>query len=151
MGEYTFEKLELADLDEILAIEEVAYSHPWSRGNFSDSFSNGDTAWGLRNAASELVGYFLVMPVVDELHLLNFAIRVKNQRQGLGRIMLRYLLDYARAQDMDSVLLEVRQSNVRAIQIYLADGFQEIGRRKGYYPAANQTREDAIVMRRICG
>ncbi|MBC3886303.1 ribosomal protein S18-alanine N-acetyltransferase [Undibacterium griseum] len=151
MGEYTFEKLELADLDEILAIEEAAYSHPWSRGNFSDSFSNGDTAWGLRNAASELVGYFLVMPVVDELHLLNFAIRVENQRQGLGRIMLRYLLDYARAQHMDSVLLEVRQSNVRAIQIYLADGFQEIGRRRGYYPAANQTREDAIVMRRVCG
>ncbi|WP_223827327.1 ribosomal protein S18-alanine N-acetyltransferase [Undibacterium oligocarboniphilum] len=151
MGEYTFEKLKPADLDEILAIEEAAYSHPWSRGNFSDSFANGDTAWGLRNAASELVGYFFVMPVVDELHLLNFAIQVENQRQGLGRIMLRYLLDYARARHMDSVLLEVRQSNVRAIQIYLADGFQEIGRRKGYYPSANQTREDAIVMRRICG
>ena len=48
---------------------------------------------------------------------------------------------------MESILLEVRPSNQRAITLYEHLGFLPIGRRKNYYPAANNTREDAIVMR----
>ena len=67
--------------------------------------------------------------------------------QGVGRMQLDKLVQRAREKGMQSVLLEVRPSNQRALEVYQRYGFLEIGRRKGYYPAANSTREDAIVMR----
>lgn len=147
---HNFVKLGFADIDQILTIEEAVYSHPWSRGNFTDSFLSGYQAFGLRDHSGEIAAYFFVMPVVDELHLLNFAVRKENQGQGYASAMLRYLHLYAKEQGMTSVLLEVRRSNCRAIEVYLADDFEEIGRRKAYYPVDVNTREDAIVMRRMC-
>jgi ribosomal-protein-alanine N-acetyltransferase len=94
-----------------------------------------------------LLGYFLVMQVVDEAHLLNVAVAEEWQGQGLGRFLLNQSVACARGLGMESMLLEVRPSNVRALGIYERYGFEQIGRRKGYYPAADQQREDAIVMR----
>ncbi|MFZ6691947.1 ribosomal protein S18-alanine N-acetyltransferase [Undibacterium sp. SXout20W] len=147
---HEFVRLGFADIDQILSIEEAVYSHPWSRGNFSDSLMNGHDAFGIRNEVQEIIAYFLVMPVVDELHLLNFAVRSENQKQGYASAMLKFMHAYAKEHGYASILLEVRRSNYRAIEVYLGDGFQEIGRRKGYYPAEGDAREDAIVMRRIC-
>jgi ribosomal-protein-alanine N-acetyltransferase len=66
---------------------------------------------------------------------------------GLGRYLLDRIVERARAQGMESILLEVRPTNERALQVYKRYGFTEIGRRKGYYPAHEGQREDAIVMR----
>ncbi|WP_423707862.1 ribosomal protein S18-alanine N-acetyltransferase [Undibacterium sp. WLX3042] len=147
---HNFVKLGFADIDQILTIEETVYSHPWTRGNFTDSFLSGYQAFGIRDYSGEILAYFFVMPVVDELHLLNFAVRKENQGQGYASAMLKYLDIYAKEQGFASVLLEVRRSNYRAIEVYLAAGFEEIGRRKAYYPVDVNTREDAIVMRRMC-
>ena len=142
-------RLGFADIDQILTIEEAVYSHPWSRGNFSDSLMNGYDAFGLRDAEQQLICYFLVMPVMEELHLLNFAVRKESQKQGYASAMLKMMHEYAKERGFVSILLEVRRSNYRAIEVYLQDGFREIGRRKAYYPAEGDTREDAIVMRRL--
>ncbi|MBC3860617.1 ribosomal protein S18-alanine N-acetyltransferase [Undibacterium jejuense] len=147
---HEFVRLGFADIDQILSIEEAVYSHPWTRGNFSDSLMNGHDAFGLRDESSQIIAYFLVMPVVDELHLLNFAVRTQNQKQGYASAMLKYMREYAIEHGYGSILLEVRRSNYRAIEVYLSDGFEEIGRRKGYYPLEGDAREDAIVMRRLC-
>lgn len=147
---HNFVKLGFADIDQILTIEEAVYSHPWTRGNFTDSFLSGYQAFGVRDHAGEIVAYFFVMSVMDELHLLNFAVRKENQGQGYASAMLRYMHIYAKEQGFASILLEVRRSNYRAIEVYLADGFEEIGRRKAYYPVDVNNREDAIVMRRMC-
>jgi ribosomal-protein-alanine N-acetyltransferase len=87
------------------------------------------------------------MAVVDEAHLLNVAVSAEKQGQGLGRFLLNQAVACARGLGMESVLLEVRPSNTRALEIYERYGFKQIGRRKGYYPAADGQREDAIVMR----
>lgn len=139
--------MQVADIDEVLALEESVYPHPWTRGNFVDSLAAGYSARVLRDDHGVLAGYFLLMGAVDEAHLLNVAVAAARQGQGLGRYLLDEVADCARALAAGSVLLEVRPSNLRALKVYEQYGFTAIGRRKAYYPAHNGQREDAIVMR----
>ncbi|MES2129516.1 MAG: ribosomal protein S18-alanine N-acetyltransferase [Pseudomonadota bacterium] len=136
-----------ADLDEVCALELAVYPHPWTRGNFADSLSSGYDAWVVRDDAGALAGYFLLMGAVDEAHLLNVAVAPARQGRGLGRYLLDKVAAVARGLSMASILLEVRPSNTRALRVYEQYGFRMIGRRKGYYPAHQGLREDAIVMR----
>lgn len=147
LARLNYEPMRDADLAEVLALEHRVYPHPWTMANFADSLASGYHAWVLRDQAGELMGYFLLMAIVDEAHLLNVAVSDLRQGQGLGRFLLNQAVACARGQGMESVLLEVRPSNLRALDIYQRYGFRQIGRRKAYYPAANQQREDAIVMR----
>ena len=135
------------DVDEVHALECSVFPHPWSRANFSESLASGYDAWTARDAAGELAGYYLLMYAVDEAHLLDVAVAAGRQRRGLGRHLLDRIGARAREQGMGSVLLEVRPSNERALEVYRRYGYREIGRRKGYYPAHGGQREDAIVMR----
>lgn len=94
-----------------------------------------------------LLGYCVLMPVVDEMHLLNLCVAPQAQHAGAGLTLLREAVRISRYQKLDGVLLEVRPSNPRAIQLYERFGFATIGRRKNYYPARHRSREDALVMR----
>lgn len=147
LARLNYEPMREADLADVLTLEESVYPHPWSMSNFVDSLNSNYEAWVLRDQNGELLGYFLLMAIVDEAHLLNVAVAARMQGQGLGRVLLNQAVACARGLGMESVLLEVRPSNERALRIYERYGFKQIGRRKGYYPAANQQREDAIVMR----
>ncbi|WP_426109634.1 ribosomal protein S18-alanine N-acetyltransferase [Massilia sp. PWRC2] len=144
--QFIYAPMVMADLDAVYAIEQVVYPHPWSRGNFVDSLAAGYSAWTLRDGA-ELLGYFLLMGVLDEAHLLNVSVAAPRQGQGIGRYLLGKVGACARGLGAHSVLLEVRPSNQRALAVYARHGFVEIGRRKNYYPAHDGLREEAIVMR----
>ena len=135
------------DVEAVVAIENQAYPFPWSRGNFLDSLQSGYHAWILCDRASQVAGYFLAMPVLDEMHLLNITVRPALQGRKLGRLLLDKVIQLARAAKMQSLLLEVRPSNPHALAFYQHVGFQQIGIRKNYYPSTGSTREDAIVMR----
>jgi len=135
------------DVDAVHALECSVFPHPWSRANFVDSLASGYDAWVLRGADHALAGYFLLMYAVDEAHLLDVAVAAPRQGSGLGRYLLERIVARARGMRMASILLEVRPSNERALQVYQRYGFAEIGRRKAYYPAHEGRREDAIVMR----
>ncbi len=132
------------DLDAVLAIEQRAYPFPWTRGIFRDCLRAGYPAWVLRRDGA-LVGYGVLSLAADEAHVLNVCTDPGEQGQGHGRRLLRTLLQLARARGTRRVFLEVRPSNAHAIALYHAEGFNEIGRRPRYYPAAHG-REDAIVM-----
>jgi ribosomal-protein-alanine N-acetyltransferase len=142
-----FSRMQVSDLDDVLTIEDDVYPHPWTRGNFLDSLASGYETWTLRDSSGALIGYFLVMLAVDEAHLLNVSVHADLQGQGIGKKLLDKIVAVAREHRMTSILLEVRPSNKRAMEVYQRYGFARIGLRKGYYPAANNTREDAIVMR----
>lgn len=144
-AEAQFEPMTEARLDEVVAIEARAYEHPWTRGNFADSLRSGYQAQVLA-ADRHLLGYFVAMKGVDEVHLLNLTVAPQYQSQGWGRVMLEALALWARGQDAQWLWLEVRVSNERAQRIYERQGFRRVGERKGYYPAAHGRREDAIVM-----
>lgn len=147
LARLNYEPMQESDIDEVVALEESVYPYPWSRGNFADSLASGYHAWVLRNQSMQLMGYFLVMQMVDEAHLLNVAVAQEWQGQGLGRFLLNQSVACSRGLGLESMLLEVRPSNTRALELYERIGFEQIGRRKGYYPAGGQQREDAIVMR----
>jgi len=142
-----FVQMQIEDLKEVLAIEEDVYPYPWTRGNFLDSLYSGYQTWTIRDSDGFLIGYFLLMLAIDDAHLLNITVRRGLQGKGVGLTQLDKVAEIARQNGLTSVLLEVRPSNQRALSIYQRYGFIQIGVRKGYYPAANNQREDAIVMR----
>lgn len=142
-------RMQVDDIDEVTTIENDVYPYPWTRGNFLDSLYSGYEAEVLRDGEGQLVGYFLVMLAVDEAHLLNISVRRDLHGHGIGRLQLDRVAQLARERGMGSILLEVRPSNARAYEVYRQYGFAEIGRRRGYYPAHGNTREDAIVMRYV--
>jgi ribosomal-protein-alanine N-acetyltransferase len=135
-----------ADLDQVLAVERAAYSFPWTRGNFVDSLAIGYLAELLVSDSDGLVGYYVAMPGVDEMHLLNLTVAPRLQRRGHARTLLDALQRRCLEQALPKLWLEVRASNARARQIYARRGFAEVGLRRGYYPAGKAPREDAIVM-----
>jgi ribosomal-protein-alanine N-acetyltransferase len=143
--EAQFEPMTESRLDQVVAVEARAYDHPWTRGNFSDSLRSGYQAQVLV-AGDQLLGYFVAMKGVDEVHLLNITVAPEFQSQGWGRIMLDAVAVWARGQGAQWLWLEVRASNERAQRIYERHGYRRVGERKGYYPVADGAREDALVM-----
>ena len=147
--EAQFEAMTPAWLGEVVRVEKTAYDHPWTHGNFNDSLNAGYQAQLLTagNAPDAvLLGYFVAMKGVDEVHLLNITVAPEHQRQGWARIMLDALALWSRGQGAQWLWLEVRVSNVRAKAIYERYGFRHVGTRRNYYPDGASTREDAVVM-----
>ena len=131
------------DLGEVLRIEETAYPHPWSRGIFEDCLQVGYHC-RVYERSGEIVGYSVHATAAGEGHLLNLCVAPEHRSQGHGRRMLRKVMEEARAQGADTLFLEVRLSNRVAQALYESEGFNEVGRRFDYYPAA-EGREDALV------
>lgn len=132
------------DLPAVSALESASYDFPWSQGIFADCLKAGHPCWVLR-ADGVIAGYGILSVAAGEAHVLNICIGEAWRGQGLGRHLLRRLLDIARWNGAERVFLEVRPSNPLAKQLYESIGFNEIGRRPRYYPARDG-REDAIVM-----
>ena len=142
--EAQFRPMQTADLDAIMAIEPKIYPYPWSRGTFSDSLNAGYSCWVFEEGAN-VIGYAVLMLVLDEAHLLNLSIASTYQGQGMGRALLEQMMQIARGHGALNMFLEVRPSNKVAISLYENIGFNEMAVRRGYYPA-NGGREDAILM-----
>lgn len=142
--------LTVQQLDAVLAIEHEAYAFPWTRGNFIDSLASGYPSQVLYGPQGELLGYFIAMEGVDELHLLNITVAPVSEGRGHARFMLDELCALSHTKQAKQIWLEVRESNLRARAIYERYGFVHVGLRRGYYPAARSThasgREDAVVM-----
>lgn len=144
-ADFHFVPMQDADLEWVAEQDRELYPFPWSRGNFADSMAAGYSCWIMRERG-ERVGYAVLMPVLDEAHILNISVVSARQRGGLGRRLLDHLAHVARQVGAGQLYLEVRPSNLPALALYRCAGFETIGRRKGYYPAVGG-REDAIVMR----
>ncbi len=146
VGAAELRPMTFATLDDVLPLEDAVYPFPWTRGNFVDSLAAGYTAWTLSGADGALVGYCVAMIGVDEMHLLNITVAPAARRQGHARRLLAGLAQLCLERAAARLWLEVRESNAEARGAYRRLGFDEVGRRKGYYPAPEGRREDAIVM-----
>ena len=148
----------LDDVDAVLDIEHEVQAYPWTRGNFIDALDHGYMC-RVDADGGEIRGYAVLMPVLDEAELLNIGVAAGLQRKGLGRAMLREMLDAAREwsrqakppkdgcsqKNIRRVFLEVRASNTAALALYRSSGFCQIGVRRGYYQSTSGS-EDAITM-----
>jgi len=139
------DSMQYGTLDAVTQIEQSVYDHPWSRRNFEDVLQSGYQAQMLM-AEDRVLGYFVAMKGVEEVHLLNMTVAPAYQRQGWGRLMLDALDIWGRGQGAQWAWLEVRCGNARAKAVYEAHGYQGAGVRKGYYPGVDGQREDALVM-----
>lgn len=139
----SFRPMTEADLDAVLRIEYAAFSHPWTRGIFLDGLKSYE-CW-LMFEGSQQVGHGVINVILDEAHLLNITVKPESQGRGLGLRLLEHLMSRAQTRNAAECFLEVRASNASAYRLYERYGFNEIGRRRGYYPSADG-REDALVM-----
>jgi ribosomal-protein-alanine N-acetyltransferase len=136
--------LTLADLDAVMEIEIRAYDFPWTEGIFRDCLRVGYCCWCYEN--DEVVqGYGVMSAAAGDSHILNLTVRPESQRQGIGGKLMKHFLQLARRHGADTLMLEVRPSNTTAIRLYEQLGFNEIGVRRNYYPAA-EGREDALLL-----
>lgn len=133
-----------ADLEGVLAVEQAAYAFPWSRQIFSDCLKVRYSCW-VGEVAAAIVAHAVMGIAVDECQIFNLCVHPQWQGQGIGRALLRHLLQVARRRGAKTAFLEVRVSNAPALALYRSEGFCEVGLRRGYYPAP-QGREDALVM-----
>jgi len=140
-----FADLTALDLEAVIAVEQSVYGHPWTVGNFKDALTSGYQAQRLL-AGDTLIGYFVAMKVVDEVHLLNITVSLNHRSQGWAKLMLDALAVWSRGQGCAWLWLEVRESNHRALQVYRRHGFKQVGLRKDYYPVGRGLREAALVM-----
>lgn len=136
--------MQAQDLPVIARIEPSIYPYPWSIGNFRDSLDSGYSCWVFEHNA-EIMGYAVLMMVLDEAHLLNISIALPWQGKGYGRALLQHMMDVGRRHGGANMFLEVRPSNTAAIALYESQGFNEMAIRRCYYPAAHG-REDAVLM-----
>ncbi len=143
--EARLERCSVLHLDSVMEVEQRSYAHPWTRGNFQDALAHGYQVQ-LLLGGDQLLGYFVAMPGVDEVHLLNITVAPEFQRQGWSHVLLDALQLWARSRSAQWLWLEVRVGNLRAQGVSEACGFRRVGLRKGYYPADRGSREDAIVM-----
>jgi ribosomal-protein-alanine N-acetyltransferase len=136
-------RMTTSDLPSVAAIEKKGYQFPWSEDIFRDCLKARYDCW-VCEEQDKVLGYCIVSIAVGEAHVLNLCVDPAEQGQGIGRRLLENLIESARGR-VETVFLEVRPSNTVAIALYERLGFNEIGIRKGYYPAENG-REDALMM-----
>jgi [ribosomal protein S18]-alanine N-acetyltransferase len=140
------------DLASLLALEREGYTHPWTPKHFRDALAAaGALCVVLRTRPSadhedaSIVAYCVAQIVVDELHVHNLLVRPGERSRGVGRRLLRILLGVAARRGARVALLEVRQSNWPALQLYRSLGFEAVALRRDYY---ERPREDAVLLRK---
>jgi ribosomal-protein-alanine N-acetyltransferase len=132
------------DLEQVMRVEHQVYPFPWTERIFSDCMRVGYHCW-IATHQQVVVGHAVISVVGNESHMLNLSIASAHQRKGYGRQFVDFLINEACTRQAKTMLLEVRPSNLVAINCYNAAGFNEIGSRKDYYPASNG-REDALLL-----
>lgn len=132
-----------ADLPAVHAIEQVSHPTPWPMKGLQESLLSHH-AYVLEQG-DELLGFAFVQRILDEAHLLDIAIAPPRRGQGLGRELLRRLMDEVMVDGICIWFLEVRVSNLAAITLYQSLGYNELSIRRNYYegPAG---KEDALLM-----
>ena len=133
-------------LDEVAELERICFSVPWSRNMLAEELDNMLSAFLVAlDDSGAVVGYAGVQVVLDEGYITNIAVRPECRKQGIAGKLLQVFLDFAMANKLAFLTLEVRASNYDAIALYGSRGFRSVGRRKNYY---EHPKEDAIIMTR---
>ena len=131
-------------LDEVVELERLCFSVPWSRNMLAEELDNALSAMLVAlDDQGRVAGYAGLQVILDEGYITNVAVRPDCRRQGVAGQILQVFLDFAQAQGLAFLTLEVRASNQAAILLYGSRGFRGMGRRKNYY---EHPREDAIIM-----
>ncbi len=155
MSEFSYlDQMQEKDLPWVLALEQRSYDFPWSLQGFENSLEQG-LNYLFYSAQGDKLGYCCLLPVLDEVQILNVCVAPEYQKKGVAKKALKSLLAKLQESVYQIVLLEVRCSNTPAIKLYQSLGFRQNGLRKDYYRAhcwdnsqqcLIENKEDAILM-----
>ena len=136
-----------AQIDEVLAIEEVSFTNPWTREMYLAELTNAgfSLCFLARMADRRAVGFCSLWRVLDELHINNLAVLPESRRSGIATALLDHVFRAGKALGAQRVTLEVRRSNESARVLYERFGFSVAGVRREYY---SKPVEDALVLSR---
>ncbi|MDP1604039.1 MAG: ribosomal protein S18-alanine N-acetyltransferase [Legionella sp.] len=146
----TIRSMYSSDIDEVYSIELGAHRTPWSREIISDCVLVGYDCRVLEESDDDIksiVGYMIGRRSLNVYHVLNFCIAPSSQNRGLGKFMLKEVLDSLTTDKLDTIILEVRPTNKVAIALYEAFGFQQDAIKKDYYKDKNGV-EDALLLKK---
>ncbi len=143
--EITVKRMQKTDLDAVMLIEEQAYGeHHWSKDSFLSELANSLARYySAFNDEGFLIGYAGSWQILEEVHITNIAVAPDYRRKKVGETLLRSIIDDCYLNKAKYITLEVRVSNIAAINLYEKYGFKSLGTRKGYYQNNN---EDALIM-----
>ena len=131
-------------LGEVAELERLCFSVPWSRNMLAEELDNALSAMLVAlDDQGRVAGYAGLQVILDEGYITNVAVRPDCRKQGVASKLLQVFLDFAQANHLAFLTLEVRASNYPAIALYGSRGFRGVGRRKNYY---EHPKEDAIIM-----
>lgn len=133
-----------AEVPQIVGVEKRCFECHWAERQYLSGLDNNTLRLITASDGSSVLGYVAYTVMVGEMEILNIAVVPEARRQGLGRKMLRAVLNEGIAEKVEACFLDVRVSNVPAIGLYTEFGFEQVGRRKRYYP---DNREDALLFR----
>jgi ribosomal-protein-alanine N-acetyltransferase len=132
------------DVDAVVAIETEAFSSPWQRDTFLELIGRPNLELlVMEHAAAGIVGYAVLWCILDQGELANLAIVPGMRSRGLGTRLLESVVDVARRRGVETMYLEVRDSNAAALELYRRFGFSQVGLRRGYY---DRPKEDARIL-----
>lgn len=132
-------------LEELEKLERICFSRPWSRKMLAEELENQCAAFLVAedSVSGRVLGYAGLMVVADEGYITNVAVFPEYRRQGIAAQILQVFVQFAEANRLAFLTLEVRPSNAAAIALYQGFGFEEVGRRKNYY---DLPKEDALIL-----
>lgn len=136
--------MQLADIPDVVAIEQLSFTTPWSYYAFTAELMENDRArYLVARIGNRVVGYIGVWLIADEGHITNLAVHPDYRHRGIGRMLLLAMIELVRSMRGRRLTLEVRVSNAIAQRLYESVGFVGVGIRLGYYQDNN---EDALIM-----
>lgn len=132
------------DVPKIAALEAESFTDPWSEKDiFSIVCSEGGICFASLEDDGELIAYVFGRLIAPEGEIYRIAVRADRRQRGVGYRLLSYAIKTERGRGLETTFLEVRSRNTAAISLYRAHGFEEVGRRTGYY---QNPADDAIIM-----
>lgn len=146
MSEVTIRQMQPSDLLAVCELEKENFSMPWSEKAFLDSMERQDTVFLTAVAAGEIVGYLGCYCIAGTGEITNVAVKSTHRRQGIGAALLETVFEAARTASCEEIILEVRESNEAAIELYTRQGFERLSVRKNFY---EKPVENAVIMRKM--
>ena len=143
-GELVTRAMTRADIPFVDAIEKQSYPYPWTAGIFADCIQAGYFC-PVFAGRDGVVAYAVMSVAAGEAHILNLCVAPDHRRAGVGKRLLKHVLDAARQHEAEHLFLEVRPSNAAARRLYEQAGFNRVAVRPDYYPDSDG-REDALIL-----
>ena len=139
----TIRGIHFDDLDQITEIEEICFSLPWSKNSFEQELINEMAYYQCAEENGKIMGYMGMWKIIDECHITNVAVLPEYRNRGIASMLINKMVEICKSSEIQYMTLEVRQSNLPAINLYEKFGFISVGKRPRYYM---RPTEDAIIM-----